>query len=66
MHQEPFSDSGPDGEEPDGPAPLSEKLVAELTAYRHGWYATAAAGIAAAVAAVWLRRPAAERAAAHA
>jgi EmrB/QacA subfamily drug resistance transporter len=39
---------------------------AELTAYRHGWYATAAAGIAAAVAAVWLRRPAAERAAAHA
>jgi EmrB/QacA subfamily drug resistance transporter len=32
---------------------------AELTAYRHGWYATAAAGIAAAAAAVWLRRPAA-------
>jgi EmrB/QacA subfamily drug resistance transporter len=29
---------------------------AELTAFRHGWYATAAAGLGAAVAAVWLRR----------
>jgi EmrB/QacA subfamily drug resistance transporter len=34
---------------------------AELTAFRHGWYATAAAGVAAALAAIWLRRPAAER-----
>jgi hypothetical protein len=33
---------------------------AELAAFRHGWFATAAAGIAAALAAVWLRRPAAE------
>jgi EmrB/QacA subfamily drug resistance transporter len=30
---------------------------AELTAFRHGWYATAAAGFAAALAAIWLRRP---------
>jgi EmrB/QacA subfamily drug resistance transporter len=30
---------------------------AELTAFRHGWYAAAAAGFAAAVAAIWLRRP---------
>jgi hypothetical protein len=30
---------------------------AELTAFRHAWYATAAAGFAAAVAAIWLRRP---------
>jgi EmrB/QacA subfamily drug resistance transporter len=30
---------------------------AELTAFRHGWYATAAAGLAAAIAAIWLRRP---------
>jgi EmrB/QacA subfamily drug resistance transporter len=29
--------------------------AAELTAFRHGWYATAAAGLAAAVAAIWLR-----------
>jgi MFS family permease len=29
---------------------------AELTAFRHGWYATAAAGLAAAVGAVLLRR----------
>ncbi|HXW47561.1 MAG TPA: DHA2 family efflux MFS transporter permease subunit [Streptosporangiaceae bacterium] len=28
----------------------------ELTAFRHGWYATAAAGFAAALAAIWLRR----------
>jgi EmrB/QacA subfamily drug resistance transporter len=28
----------------------------ELTAFRHGWFATAAAGFAAALAAVWLRR----------
>jgi EmrB/QacA subfamily drug resistance transporter len=33
--------------------------AAALTAFRHGWYATAAAGLAAAVAALWLRaRPA--------
>jgi EmrB/QacA subfamily drug resistance transporter len=31
---------------------------AELTAFRHGWYATVAAGLAAAAAALWLRRPA--------
>ena len=37
-------------------------LGAELAAFRHGWFATAAAGVAAALAAVWLRRPAAERA----
>jgi EmrB/QacA subfamily drug resistance transporter len=30
---------------------------AELTAFRHGWYATAVAGFAAALAAIWLRRP---------
>ena len=29
---------------------------AELAAFRHGWYATAAAGFAAAVSATWLRR----------
>jgi EmrB/QacA subfamily drug resistance transporter len=34
---------------------------AELAAFRHGWYATAAAGVAAALAAAWLRRRAAER-----
>jgi EmrB/QacA subfamily drug resistance transporter len=34
---------------PHGPA-------AELAAYRHGWYATAGAGIAAVLAASWLRR----------
>jgi hypothetical protein len=33
---------------------------AELTAFRHGWYATAAAGFAAALAAIWLRRPSAQ------
>ncbi len=31
----------------------------ELAAFRHGWYATAGAGFAAALAAVWLRRPSA-------
>jgi EmrB/QacA subfamily drug resistance transporter len=31
-----------------------------LTAFRHGWYAAAAAGLAAAVAALWLRRRPAE------
>jgi EmrB/QacA subfamily drug resistance transporter len=35
----------------------------ELSAFRHGWYATAAAGLAAAVAAVVLRRPAAAQSA---
>jgi hypothetical protein len=30
--------------------------AAELAAFRHGWYATAAAGLAAAIAAVILRR----------
>jgi EmrB/QacA subfamily drug resistance transporter len=29
----------------------------ELVAFRHGWYATVAAGLAAALAAAWLRRP---------
>jgi EmrB/QacA subfamily drug resistance transporter len=37
---------------------------AELTAFRHGWYATAVAGFAAALAAIWLRRPSARPAAA--
>jgi EmrB/QacA subfamily drug resistance transporter len=37
--------------------------AAELTAFRHGWYATAAAGLAAAVAALALRRPPAASAA---
>jgi hypothetical protein len=35
--------------------------AAELTAFRHGWYATAGAGVAAALAAALLRRPAAVR-----
>ncbi len=39
---------------------------AELTAFRHGWYATAAAGFAAALAAIWLRRPSAQPAVAPA
>ena len=37
--------------------------AAELTAFRHGWYATAAAGLAATVSALWLRRRPADRAA---
>jgi MFS family permease len=36
---------------------------AELAAFRHGWYATAAAGVTAALAAILLRRPAAKPAA---
>jgi EmrB/QacA subfamily drug resistance transporter len=37
---------------------------AELTAFRHGWYAAATAGFAAALAAIWLRRPSVQPAAA--